>query len=230
MYRIKSCERRVLPIQQADDGSEPQTHDTSSQNNNGKAVEQRATLAKELNFVTGTAFVVGEIIGSGIFITTSSVLAYTGSFGLTLVVWVVGGLISFGGALSYCELGILVKKSGSGYAYILEAYSFRKRKPWLENFGSLLAFLHIWTSTLIGQPTAIAIIMLSFGRYACRPFFIGCCEVPVIPVKLLALSGLSESHQINVYVCMSYFNALTKFRHPSLLCTCMHTGTLQVME
>lgn len=191
-YQFFTYNMATLQVLQSD--CEPQVHHSISQNiqNYRKDVRQSATLAKELNIVSGTAFVVGEMIGSGIFITTSSILTYTRSFGLTLIIWAVGGLISFCGALCFCELGVLVRKSGSGYAYILEAYSFRKRKPWLENVGSLLAFLHIWTSTMIGQPTAIAIIMLSFGRYAIRPFFIGCAEVPITPVKLLALFGLSE--------------------------------------
>ena len=152
------------------------------------------TLRKELNLISGTAVVIGLMIGSGIFITPSSILSYSQSFGLTLVLWVVGGLIALIGGLCFTELGVLIKKSGSTYTFIREGYSFRGQKPWLSMIGPLLAFLNIWSSTAIGQPTAIAIALLTFGRYVCRPFFIGCSEVPIIPVKMLALSALGKSY------------------------------------
>ena len=159
----------------------------------GRSSNNNITLRKELNLVSGTSVVVGLMIGSGIFITPSSILSYTQSFGLTLVLWVVGGSIALVGGLCFCELGVLIKKSGSTYTFIREGYSFRGQKPWLSVIGSLLAFLNIWSSTSIAQPAAIAVGLLTFGRYVCRPFFIGCSEVPIIPVKMLALSALGKS-------------------------------------
>ena len=150
------------------------------------------TLRKELNLVSGTAVVVGLMIGSGIFITPSDFLHYSHSFGLTMVLWTAGGVIALFGGLCFCELATLVKKSGSTYAFILEGYSFRRKNRWLTVLGSLLAFVNIWSNTLIGQPTGIAVALLTFGRYLCRPFFIGCSEVPMIPVRLLAFSALGE--------------------------------------
>ena len=150
------------------------------------------TLRKELNLISGTAVVVGLMIGSGIFITPSSILSHSQSFGLTLVLWVVGGLVALVGGLCFCELGVLIKKSGSTYTFIREGYSFRGQKPWMSMIGLLLSFLNIWSSTAISQPAAIAIALLTFGRYVCRPFFIGCSEVPIIPVKMLALSALGK--------------------------------------
>ena len=157
-----------------------------------------ASLRKELNVVSGTAVVIGQVIGSGIFITPSTVLCYTKSFGMSLVVWAFSGFIAMIGALCYCELGTLVKKSGSDYAYILEAYSFNNRKPSLQILGSLLGFLNIWSNMLVIEPTGIAVALLTFGQYMSRPFFIG-CEVPILAEKMFALFALCALTMVNIY-------------------------------
>lgn len=162
------------------------TGDSCSSDNNN------ITLRKELNLISGTAVVAGLMIGSGIFITPSSILHYTQSFGLTMVLWVAGGVVALFGGLCFCELAALVKKSGSTYAFILEGYSFRRKNRWLTMLGSLLGFLSIWINALIGQPTGVAVALLTFGRYICRPFFIECSNVPMTPVKMLAFSALSK--------------------------------------
>ena len=178
--------RRAEP--QAQSQSETASLIANTDAGGGKA--DNITLGKELNLISGTAVVVGLMIGSGIFITPSNILCYTQSFGLSMILWAAGGLVALCGGLCYAELGVLVKKSGSTYAFILEGYSFRRKNKCLTMIGSLLAFLNVWSNTLIGQPTGIAVITLTFGRYVSRPFFIGCSEVPAIPVKMLAFFAL----------------------------------------
>ena len=153
--------------------------------------KKEASLRKELTLVGGVAFVVGSIIGSGIFITPSTILRHTGSFGLSLSTWITGGIISLAGGLCYCELGTFVKKSGGEYAYIREAYSFKQKSSWYELLGSLLAFLFVWTSAFVMRPAGIGIILLTFGSYLCQPFY-GDQEVPLNTVKSVALLALGE--------------------------------------
>ena len=139
-----------------------------------------------------TALVINTAMGSGVFITASEILHHTGSFGLTMVLWLVGGLMAYAGSLCYLELGLLLRKSGGTYLFIKEAYSFGRRKPWMDTFGSMCGFMFGWSNVALGEPLAMAIVLLSLGNYACRPFFIGCQEMPIYAVKFFALFALSK--------------------------------------
>lgn len=100
----------------------------------------------------------GVIIGSGIFISPSLVLREVHDVGVSLSVWVLSGILTLLGALSYCELATTVQTAGGSYAYVLYVY------------GSMPAFLISWTQSLLIDPTTLAAITLSLGNYAIKPF------------------------------------------------------------
>ncbi|HKD82160.1 MAG TPA: amino acid permease [Candidatus Angelobacter sp.] len=108
--------------------------------------QNRPELLRELNLWHAIAIVAGTIIGSGIFRVQGEMMREVGSAGLVYLVWVVGGLLSFGGALTYAELGAIKPWAGGEYVYVRDAY------------GSLLGFLYAWTWFLIAKPASIATV------------------------------------------------------------------------
>ncbi|XP_064082994.1 Y+L amino acid transporter 2-like [Macrobrachium nipponense] len=131
-------------------------------------------LKKQLGLMDGVAIIVGIMIGSGIFVSPKGVIQFSGSVGMSLVIWVVSGLLSMVGALCYAELGTMIPKSGGDYVYIMEA------------FGSLPAFLFIWMTLLIILPTSNTVMALTFANYIIKPAFMDCDESLDVPVRLIA--------------------------------------------
>lgn len=109
-------------------------------------------LVRGLNVWHATSIVAGTIIGSGIFLVPAEMMQAVGSAGLVYLAWVVGGLLSFFGALTYAELGAVRPFAGGEYVYVRDAY------------GPLPAFLYGWTWFLIAKPASIATITAGLVR------------------------------------------------------------------
>jgi basic amino acid/polyamine antiporter, APA family len=115
-----------------------------------------ATLARTLGTRDLTLLVVGNVIGSGIFLVPSSVLAQSGeSVPIAMAVWLVGGVLSLLGALSYGELGAMEGTSAGGglYAFIR------------DGFGSFPAFLYGWTLFFVIGAGTIATLAVAAANY-----------------------------------------------------------------
>ncbi len=102
------------------------------------------TLSRALGVVTATALVAGTIIGTGVFLKPAVMAQGAGSEGLVLLAWIVAGLLSLAGALTYAELGALMPEAGGEYVYLRESY------------GRLPAFLYGWMRFFIGSAGSIA--------------------------------------------------------------------------
>src|SRR6202521_1163522 len=109
-------------------------------------------LARDLGVSHASAVVVGTIIGSGIFLVPADMMQAVGSAKLVYLAWVVGGLLSFFGALTYAELGAMKPQAGGEHVYVHDAY------------GPLAGFLYAWTWFLIAKPASIATITTGLGR------------------------------------------------------------------
>lgn len=109
-------------------------------------------LARDLGPKQAWAVVVGTVIGSGIFLVPAEMMQAVGSAKLVYLAWIVGGLLSFFGALTYAELGAMKPDAGGEYVYIRDAY------------GPLPAFLYGWTWFTIAKPASIATVATGLVR------------------------------------------------------------------
>ena len=110
------------------------------------------TLARDLGVSHAGAIVVGTIIGSGIFLVPSEMMQAVGSAPLVYLAWLVGGLLSFFGVLTYAELAALKPQAGGEYVYVRDGY------------GPLAGFLYAWTWCFIAKPASIASITTALVR------------------------------------------------------------------
>jgi len=105
-------------------------------------------LIRVLDGGHATAIVIGTIIGSGIFLVPHKMMAAAGSATMVNLVWVVGGVLSLFGALTYAELGAMKPQAGGEYVYIRDAY------------GPLPAFLYMWTWFIVSKPASVGSICI----------------------------------------------------------------------
>lgn len=120
-----------------------------------------ARLLRRLGAWDGALLTIGAVVGTGIFITTGDIAAALPHGGLILAVWLIGGLLTLAGALTYAELGVLFPRAGGMYHFLKEAY------------GPLWGFLYGWACFLVIMSGGIAAIAVGFGEYlgAFLPFF-----------------------------------------------------------
>jgi APA family basic amino acid/polyamine antiporter len=142
----------------------------------------RGSLARTLSLKDLVFIVIGTVIGSGIFLVPGPVLSQSnGAVGLALLVWLVAGILSLLGALTYGEMGAMRPDAGGLYVYIRDA------------FGPLLAFLYGWMVFIVGGSGSVATLAVAFTNYAGQ-------FVPLsrFAAKVLAVAMIAAVMLINV--------------------------------
>jgi basic amino acid/polyamine antiporter, APA family len=111
-------------------------------------------LQKRVNLFDGISIVAGAMIGSGIFIVSADIARNVGSPGWLMVVWLITGVITIIGAISYGELASMMPHVGGQYVYLKEAYH------------PLIGFLFGWTTFLVIQCGSIAAVAVAFAKFS----------------------------------------------------------------
>ena len=129
---------------------------------------------------TGTAIVVSNMIGTGIFTTTGLMAGMGARGGDILIAWLIGGILALFGALCYGELGANMPESGGEYHYISRL------------IHPSLGFLSGWISLIVGFSAPIAAAAISMSIYLETVF-------PGWPVRSMAVLTILLLSMLHAY-------------------------------
>ncbi|MEH7117501.1 amino acid permease [Neobacillus vireti] len=121
------------------------------------------TLTRKLGFWSALAIAVGTTVGSGIFVSSGDVAKAAGTPSISILAWIIGGLIAIPQVMVLAELSTAYPENGSGYVYLNKA-------GWRP-----LAFLYGWATFWALDPPSISIMALAIVSYLATffPFFSG---------------------------------------------------------
>jgi APA family basic amino acid/polyamine antiporter len=110
-------------------------------------------LVRGLGVLAAAAIVIGDVIGTGVFLKARVMTCNVDTPGMVMTVWVVAGLLSLAGALTYAELAAMMPRAGGEYVYIRQAY------------GPLPSFLYGWTRFFVASTGGIAGLAAGFAIF-----------------------------------------------------------------
>ncbi|MCU0276368.1 MAG: amino acid permease [Acidobacteria bacterium] len=167
----------------------------------------RPGLPRVLGLVSIVGIVIGTMIGSGIFINPAKVAKDVGAPILMLSIWIVGGILSFFGALAVAELGTMFTRAGGIYVYLREAY------------GPLLAFLFGWALFLVIESGTIATLAVGFSaKYL--PYFFDLSGLQTRLVAIALIAALALVNILGVRKGAYLMNFLTSIKFVALIAVC----------
>jgi basic amino acid/polyamine antiporter, APA family len=144
-------------------------------------------LKKEIGLFGGISILAGIMIGSGIFISGSIVLVSVGySIGLSLLAWLIGGIITLFSGLTYAELGTMFPETGGYYNYLKKAY------------GKKVAFLSGMMNFILSSSGSIALLALVFSEILSYIFPMTQLVVKLVAALLIILLSLVNYFGIKV--------------------------------
>ena len=149
--------------------------------------QNTVTLVRGLTLLAAVSIIIGNVIGTGVFLKARVMTCNVGTPGMVLTVWVVAGLLSLAGALTYAELAAMMPRAGGEYVFVREAY------------GSGASFLYGWMQIFIaktGSQASVAVAAAIFlndlaGQRLASTFFTANLfgyEIPFGTPQVIALS------------------------------------------
>jgi basic amino acid/polyamine antiporter, APA family len=110
-------------------------------------------LVQGIGMAGATLLVIGNVIGSAIFLTTGIMAGDLQSVPALLAAWVAGGLLAMAGGLTYAEMGSMFPRTGGMYVFLEEAY------------GPVWGFLFGWSALLVVLTGSVAGVAVGFAEY-----------------------------------------------------------------
>lgn len=142
----------------------------------------RPSLQRVLGLWSAVSIVIGTVIGSGVFLVPSAMIHFVGSVRVLFAVWIVAGLLSLFGALTYAELAAAMPEAGGEYVYLSAAY------------GPFWGYLYGWTQFWVAKSGSIATLAAGFYTYLTAFFPVLGISIFVAPLHIGPGGSLLEIH------------------------------------
>ncbi|MBI3299703.1 MAG: amino acid permease [Elusimicrobia bacterium] len=136
---------------------------------------EKTSLDRRLGLVSAISVTAGSVIGSGVFLVASDITRAVPSPMAALSVWLVAGLLSLLGGLTFAEMGAMYPGAGGQYVYLREA------------FGPLPSFLYGWTLFWVIQAGSVAAVAIAFAQYFSAFVPMGPTGVKLVGSAVIAL-------------------------------------------
>ncbi len=153
-----------------------------------KLAPSNVTLIRGLTLVAAASIVIGNVIGTGVFLKARVMTCNVGTPGMVITVWIVAGVVSLAGALTYAELAAMMPRAGGEYVFMREAY------------GARWGFLYGWMQIFIAKTGSQASVAVAFaiflnnltGGALNMPFFTSSCRQLQFDFGYLQVIALSS--------------------------------------
>lgn len=139
-------------------------------------MENKNIIQKNIGFFPALALVMGTVIGSGVFFKVSNITEVTGTPGMTLLVWLLGGVITICAGLTVAELAAAIPKNGGLTTYIEYTY------------GRFSGFLAGWAQSFIYFPAMIAAQAIVFSEQVLNLLHLK--DGWIVPVAFIAVASI----------------------------------------
>jgi len=139
-------------------------------------MENKNIIQKNIGFFPALALVMGTVIGSGVFFKVSNITEVTGTPGMTLLVWLLGGLITICAGLTVAELAAAIPRNGGLTTYIEYTY------------GKFSGFLAGWAQSFIYFPAMIAAQAIVFSEQVLNLLHLK--DGWIVPVAFIAVASI----------------------------------------
>ena len=149
---------------------------------NGEPERRGPGLQRVLGLWSAVSIVIGTVIGSGVFLVPSTMIRYLGSVEKLFAVWIISGLLSLFGALTYAELAAAMPEAGGEYVYLSAAY------------GPFWGYLYGWTQFWVAKSGSIATLAAGFYTYLTAFYPLLGATIVTLPLHIGPGGSLLEIH------------------------------------
>ena len=113
----------------------------------------KITLIRGLGLLAAISIILGNVIGTGVFLKARVMTCNVGDPGWVIIAWVAAGVLSLAGALTYAELSAMKPQAGGEYVFLRDAY------------GRIWSFLYGWMLIFVGKTGAQASVAVAFAIF-----------------------------------------------------------------